>query len=286
MGFKKRAGRKKPQGSKNRIFNQISTEEERIEFLRNQLHKYNDSVRGFKGNPGSCITDSMLFVKVWNRLWPRMRAHCVCVDLAAQGPLGYQVTLWHKGHDGDDPNYPEPRTNPRFYDPKGATGYDGHIIVKTPNYYVDLTIGQISRSGQVEAPLSTVFPTELAVPITEYPLWIHEMFTREKELQINIRANGGVGTDPNQREILNNYTDTMCLLRPQSVKPGKIAVIQPGKDEGEYTIIAYAIRTDIDFETELAEHRRFWSSDDGWGDERKRHGRGLYKQVRTILEGW
>ena len=283
MGFKKRANARRAKAKKDTVtkLNRVITdEEERVVFLLEQLHTYNDNVRGFNGNAGSCITDSMLFVKVWNRLgWGK--AEPVCTDLASQSSQGMQVVLWHKGHDGDDPHYPEPRTNPRYYDPNGMTGYDGHIIVKTPNFYVDPTIGQISRHN-LFAPLSIHFPATLADALTEYPPQIQDIFTRTTPVELRLRKQGDVGTDKEQQPIIHREMQDLVLFKEASLAPKKVAIL-PYEVGDHMTLLGWAIRTDIDFETELAEHRKFWPDNDTWWLERKIHGRGLYAQVINTL---
>ena len=283
MGFKKRANARRAKAKKDTVtkLNQVITDEaDRANFLMEQLHLYNDNVRGFKGFAGSCITDSMLFVKVWNRLgWGK--AEAVCTDLAG---ITYHLDsegAVTKGHDGDDPHYPEPRTNPRYYDPNGMTGYDGHIIVKTPNFYVDPTIGQINRHN-LFAPLSIHFPATLADALTEYPPQVQDIFTRTTPVELRLRKQGDVGTDKEQQPIIHREMQDLVLFKEASLAPNKVAII-PYEVGDDMTLLGWAIRTDIDFETELAEHRKFWPDNDTWWLERKIHGKGLYAQVINTL---
>lgn len=296
MGFKKRAGIRKTQAKKATVtkLNQLITDEaDRANFLMEQLHLYNDNVRGFNGFAGSCITDSMLFVKVWNRLgWGK--AEPVCTDLAgityhldSEGgvtkPRGAHCTLWHKGHDGDDPKYPNPRSNPRYYQ-KGATGYDGHIIVKTPNFYLDPTLGQINRSDGNIVPISWGFSADEAKSIEDYEEGLQRLFTTPHDTTIRVRAHEDRNGVTKETPITDTFTVTIPMLRPQSTAPEKVAICQiPTEDNKHLALIAWAIRTDIDFETELAIHRRFFPTNDGWYNERKVHGRGLYAQVINTL---
>tara|TARA_R110002020_G_scaffold374239_1_gene585610 strand:- start:5112 stop:5972 length:861 start_codon:yes stop_codon:yes gene_type:complete len=283
MGFKAKANarRKAATPTPRKL-----SEEEAISFVTEQLHKYNDNVRGFQGRAGSCITDSMLFCKVYNRLFTHHRAKPVCTDLSAQAfdnkSPTMQVCLWHKGHDGNDPHYPDARTNPRYYG-NTPSGYDGHIIVQTQNYYVDLTLGQINRPA-LKVPLSHTFARTEAKAFSLYHPNIRHFFTEVRHTQIINRTLNQQAGQPLKNDAKITHSMDLVLLRPESLAPEAVAIQDYNHDDRHSTTIAWAIRTDIDFETELGIHRQYFHTNDTWYDERKIHGRGLYAQCKKALK--
>ena len=311
MGFKKRNRKPQPKKAYNKrnvtkVLTLGTTEEERVDAVTKLLLDYNREVRGFK-EAGSCITDSMLFVAVWNKLFPDMPAEAVCTDLAAFSKY-QEVTLWHKGHDGDDPNWPEHRSNPRYYGPNGG-GYDGHVVVRTPNFIIDPTIGQINREvdGQqvLGVPMSTRFNLSDCTPLEDYDEELTEIFTRSKPTQMRIREQVPNGTSRSQGKIVKEWVQDLVLMRPQSLAPKKVFITdfetvtkvrptgvnkrRPARRETLITVVAWALRPDIDFATELAIHRADSNQnlEDYWDRERAVHAKRLMKRIRRmgLMEG-
>ena len=194
----------------------------------------------------------MLFVGVWNRLFTD-KAVCVCTDLAAMGSseregMGQTVTLWHKGHDGNDPKYPDYRTNPRYYQ-EGATGYDGHVIVQTKTYLLDLTLGQINRRDMsknhgsehteyyggtlIAVPNTFTFRRDHCKAMNDYPENVVQALTEIKSVEMRQREHLEAGEDKSTAKIIRTWTQ--------------------------------------DFETELGVHRQYFGKDDDWNQIRKRH---------------
>ena len=295
-GKRRKSAAKKSRAEKKSFVTQHNptnsmSEMDRISFVTNAVRSFNDKVRGFKA-VGSCITDSMLFVGVWNRLFTD-KAVCVCTDLAAMGSseregMGQTVTLWHKGHDGNDPKYPDYRTNPRYYQ-EGATGYDGHVIVQTKTYLLDLTLGQINRRDMsknhgsehteyyggtlIAVPNTFTFRRDHCKAMNDYPENVVQALTEIKSVEMRQREHLEAGEDKSTAKIIRTWTQDLALLNPDSLAPEQVSVhmFEDIAPDMEYTLVAYALRPDIDFETELGVHRQYFGKDDDWNQIRKRH---------------
>ena len=291
IGFKSRANKKRKAVAKKKareeaLQNQPDDEFERICFVTAIVHSWNKKVRGFE-SVGSCITDSQVFARVWNRLYKKRKepkAYPVCTDLFAFSQTnGQEVSLWHKGYDGDDPNFPEPRSNPRYYG-KQPTGYDGHIIVKTPNFYVDMTLGQINRKDSkgrdlIKVPEAWVFKNTEVRSLSEYPEDLVKHITSTRMMTLRETEKPKVGESKAQMKTLRTWEEPFTLLREASRKPDAIYIgsFGIGNLEDEDTIVGYALRTDIDFETELALHRSYFADGDQWDA-------GIRMAVRMIMK--
>lgn len=280
MGFKKRARQnRKPQAKRSTVTKQnLDLEEKAIVEVMNDIISFNRHVRGFTG-AGSCITDSMLFTILYNKRYKTTlkRAKAVCCDVSGFGSTGREFSLWHKGHDGNDPQYPEYRTNPNYYS-TGATGYDGHVVAETEHYIVDLTIGQINRNDPetghryFDVPLAEYFLKRECQPLQNYPAWIVEHMRTIKTIQQNPRKQLEAGQDQSDAPLLEPFMATHPMMHDEAVNQNKIYidnyttkqdVPHPhlGTNQPLSTIIAWALRPDIDFHTEVNVLRK-WFTDD------------------------
>ena len=281
MGFKKRArqNRKKISMSavtKQRMIQRLALEERAIREVVDDIINFNTHVRGFSG-AGSCISDSMLFTILYNKRYKTLRrARAVCCDVSGFGSTGREFSLWHKGHDGNDPEWPEPRSNPKFYS-MGATGYDGHVVAQTEHYIVDLTIGQINRNDPetghryFDVELAHVFPIKECVPLQNYPDWLGERLTAVKTLEHRPRQQLEAGQDMADAPLLEPFTATHPCMHDEAVRQEQIYIYQfyskqdvphlDGTIQPLQTTIAWALRPDIDFHTEVNVLRK-WFTDD------------------------
>ena len=281
MGFKKRArqNRKKISMSavtKQRMAQRLALEERAISDVLNDIIAFNTHVRGFTG-AGSCISDSMLFTILYNKRYKTLRrARAVCCDVSGFGSTGREFSLWHKGHDGNDPQYPEPRTNPNYYS-KGATGYDGHVVAQTEHYIIDPTIGQINRNDPetghryFDVELAHVFPIKECVPLQNYPDWLGERLTAVRTIENYPRQQLEAGQDMADAPVLESFKDTRPMMHNEAVSQDQLYIYQfkskqavphlDGTNQPLLTTVAWALRPDIDFHTEVNVLRK-WFTDD------------------------
>ena len=287
MGFKRRAAdrRKAAAAKEPKPEPKTYTEEEAIQIVMGELKDYNETVRGFT-EAGSCITDSMLFCNAMAATF-KIPAVPVCSDLAAFGRSRhgeYQLQLWHKGHDGNDPRYPDDyRSNPKHYGPSG-TGYDGHIVVRTPNFIIDPTFGQLNREGKIKVPLMALLSLEDFGPIDPNND-LHAHFLKSHTITMFKRPQRVIGEKQNS-DATHSWDVELPLLLPASIEP-EMVHISNHKEDGIITFFAHALRTDIDFETELQKHIDTGTlkiNEDSWRQEREVHSRKLIGRMRE--RGW
>jgi hypothetical protein len=180
------------------------------------------------------------------------------------------IRLSHKGHDETDPQF-NGRDNPRHYG-EDAQGYDGHMVVQTPNFIIDSTLGQINRDERIQAPRVMVYERKHFGPLPEAYEWLMN------EVPIPTSPVGArkAGYDSNGNlhdlDMTQVTVANMAMLTPHSIKPEKVAVVKVA----ENSWVALCLRPDISLSSEMEIHQ-FAPS---WWNQTNAQARTVEKRLR------